>query len=134
MATTISGRLSIVGNNSFLMPGNAWLLMAGYPDAGQAGLVATRFIVKTRQLQTNANVQVIGTRGVVQTQPVIAMTDITGVAAELTPARAARAVDMGKSKPSKPGKTTTKAKKAEPSPARVPAGRKATKPGPKARK
>jgi hypothetical protein len=77
----IFGTLSIQGLRSFLEPGNAWLLMAGFPDPNQAGAAATNFIVNVRHLADNTQVAVTGTRNVIGTQPVIIMTDINAAGA-----------------------------------------------------
>jgi len=72
----IFGTLLIQGLSSFLEPGNAWLLMSGFPDPNQAGAAATNFIVNVKHLASNTPVAVTGTRNAIGTQPVITMTDI----------------------------------------------------------
>ena len=72
----IFGTLSIQGLRSFLEPGNAWLLMTGFPDPNQAGVAATNFIVNVKHLADNTQVAVTGTRSVIGSQPVIIMADI----------------------------------------------------------
>jgi hypothetical protein len=77
----IFGTLSIQGLHSFMEPGNAWLLMAGFPDPNQAGVAATNFIVNVKHLADNAQVAVTGTRNAIGTQPVIIMSDINAAGA-----------------------------------------------------
>jgi hypothetical protein len=84
----IFGTLSIQGLHSFLEPGNAWLLMAGFPDPNQAGTAATNFIVNLRHLADNAQVAVTGTRNVIGAQAVIIMTDINAAGALMAHAMA----------------------------------------------
>src|ERR1700678_2679086 len=61
---------------SLLEPGDIWLLLSGFPDPDQAGHAATNFILNVRHLSNGARVAVTGTRGTINTQPVITMTDI----------------------------------------------------------
>ena len=84
----IFGTLSIQALHSFLEPGNAWLLMAGFPDPNQAGTAATNFIVNLKHLADNTQVAVTGTRNAIGTQPVIIMTDINAAGALMAHAMA----------------------------------------------
>jgi hypothetical protein len=61
---------------SLLEPGDTWLLLSGFPDPDQAGHAATNFILNVRHLSSGTRVAVTGTRGSINTQPVITMTDI----------------------------------------------------------
>src|ERR1700678_705845 len=61
---------------SLLEPGDIWLLLSGFSDPDQAGHAATNFILNARQLSNRARAAVTGTRGTINTQPVITMTDI----------------------------------------------------------
>jgi hypothetical protein len=69
------GALSIRGLDSFLLPGNRWLLMAGFPDVRHAARAATNFIA-IRHLDTGAYVVVTGEERTIGEQPAIEMTDI----------------------------------------------------------
>ncbi len=84
----IFGTLSIQGLRSFLDPGQAWLLMTGFPDPNQAGVAATNFIVNVRHLTDNTQVAVTGTRNVIGTQPVIIMSDVNAAGALMAHAMA----------------------------------------------
>lgn len=72
----IFGRLSIVGLSSMLLPQNALLLMAGFPDPLQAARAATNFIVNVKGIPSGSSVAVTGTPTTVGSQPAIVMTDI----------------------------------------------------------
>lgn len=113
----IFGTLMIKGLSSFLEPGDAWLLMSGFPDPNQAGTAATNFIVNVKHLTNDTPVAVTGTRNVIGTQPVIIMTDINAAGtlmehAMATPEFKAREAgsEQGKrvQKDSKPGSAPKK--------------------------
>lgn len=72
----IFGAVSIRGLDSFLVPPNAWLLMAGFPDVRQAARAATNFIVNVRRIQNGSHVAVTGIKKTVGQQPAFEMTDI----------------------------------------------------------
>lgn len=84
----IFGTLSIQGLHSFLEPGNAWLLMTGFPDPNQAGVAATNFVVNVKHLADNTQVAVAGTRSTIGSQPVIIMSDINAAGALMAHAMA----------------------------------------------
>ncbi len=70
------GTISIRGLNSFLVPHEFWLLMAGFPDQKQAAIAATNFIVNVKHLADESDVAVIGVRSTAGSQPVIVMSDL----------------------------------------------------------
>jgi len=72
----IFGTLSINGLTSFLLPQNALLLMAGFPDPHQAARAATNFIVNVKDIASGAAVAVAGTPTTVGSQRAIVMNDI----------------------------------------------------------
>jgi hypothetical protein len=72
----IFGRLSIVNLSSMLLPQNALLLVAGFPDPHQAARAATNLIVNVKGIANGAAVAVTGTPTSVGSQPAIVMTDI----------------------------------------------------------
>jgi hypothetical protein len=72
----IFGTLSIAGLNSILLPQNALLLMAGFPDPQQAARAATNFIVNVKGLANGTAVAVTGTPTTIGSQPAIVMSDI----------------------------------------------------------
>lgn len=72
----VFGRLSINGLTSILLPQNALLLMAGFPDPQQAARAATNFVVNIKGIPDGSAVAVTGTPTTVGSQPAIVMTDI----------------------------------------------------------
>jgi hypothetical protein len=72
----IFGKLSITGLTSMLLPQDALLLMAGFPDPSQASRAATNFIVNIKGIPNGSAVAVTGTATTVGNQPAIVMTDI----------------------------------------------------------
>lgn len=72
----IFGKLSISGLDSTLLPQNALLLMAGFPDPHQAARAATNYILNIKGIQSGTPVAVTGTPTTVGRQPAIVMTDI----------------------------------------------------------
>jgi hypothetical protein len=72
----IFGTLSITGLTSILLPQDALLLLAGFPDPAQAARAATNFIVNVKGIPDGSPVAVTGTPTTVGTQPAIVMTDI----------------------------------------------------------
>jgi hypothetical protein len=72
----VFGTLSILGLNSFLLPQNALLLMAGFPDPQQAARAATNFIVNVKGIASGTAVAVTGAPTTIGNQPAIVMSDI----------------------------------------------------------
>ncbi len=72
----IFGTLSIRALDSFLMPKESWLLLAGFPDSQHAARAATNFIVNVKGLADDTGVAVTGTTDTIGSQPVIIMSDI----------------------------------------------------------
>ena len=72
----IFGTLSIRGLDSLLLPQNALLLMAGFPDPHQAARAATNFIVNVKGIASGSAVAVTGMPTTIGSQPAIVMTDI----------------------------------------------------------
>jgi hypothetical protein len=72
----IFGTLSIVNLTSMLLPQDALLLMAGFPDPQQAARAATNFIVNVKGISSGTAVAVTGTPITVGNQPAIVMSDI----------------------------------------------------------
>lgn len=112
----IFGTLSITDLSSFLEPGDAWLLMSGFPDANQAGAAATNFIVNVKHLGNGTDVAVTGSRSAVGTQPVIIMTDINAAGtlmqhAVATPEFQARKAVSDKRKRKPSGRSQAKGQK-----------------------
>jgi hypothetical protein len=85
----VFGTLSLRGLSSFLMPQQAWLLMAGFPDPQQAGYAATNFIVNVRHLPDRSPVAVTGMPSSIGQQPVIVMSDINAAGSLMAHAVAA---------------------------------------------
>jgi hypothetical protein len=73
---TILGTLSINGLNSMLLPQNALLLLAGFPDSLQAARAATDLIRDIKGIPSGAAVAVTGTPDAIGGQPAIVMSDI----------------------------------------------------------
>jgi hypothetical protein len=72
----IFGKLVIRKLDSFLIPQNALLVMAGFPDPAQAARAATNFIVNTKHIASDTPVAVTGVPFMIGAQPAIVMTDI----------------------------------------------------------
>lgn len=70
------GMLVIRQLDSMLLPQNALLVMAGFPDPAQAARAATNFIVNVKGVSSGVPVAVTGTPFMIGAQPAIVMSNI----------------------------------------------------------